>query len=83
MLAILAYSLAVAIPVFLLYHFGPRHWYWHLLAVAAGFGLGFLPMPPDLQKRGFDMALGCALVLLLFWGLGGLILPRRPRVKHA
>ncbi len=83
MLAILVYLLAVAIPVYLLYHFGPGHWYWHIFAVAAGFGLGLIPIPPDLQKRGFDLLLGFALVALMFWGIGGLLIPRRHYVKHA
>ncbi len=83
MLAILVYLAALAIPVSTLYHFGPQSWYWHLLAIAAAAALGFVPIPPEYQRRGFDLLLGFALVVLLFWGVGGLILPHRHREKHA
>ncbi len=83
MLAILVYLAALAIPSMLLYRFHSQAWYWHVLAIAAGIALGFVPIPPDLQRRGFDLLFGFTLVILLFWGIGGLLLPHRHREKHA
>jgi hypothetical protein len=83
MLAVLVYLAAAAIPVYLLYHFHACSWYWHVLAIAAGISLGFIPIPPEYQRRGFDLLLGFSLVVLLFWGIGGLITPHHHREKHA
>ncbi|MBS1859655.1 MAG: hypothetical protein JST11_30065 [Acidobacteria bacterium] len=73
MLAILVYLAAIAIPIWLLYEFGGQSWYWHCLALAAGIGLGFLPIPPALQGPVFDLAFGFAFITLLIWGAGGII----------
>ncbi len=83
MLAVLVYLAALALPVYLLYHFQAQRWYWHVLAVAVAIGLGFVPIPPDLQRRGFDLVFGFTLVFLLLWGVGGLIMPHRHRERHA
>ncbi len=83
MLAILVYLAAAAIPVYTLYRFGSQSWYWHVAAIAAAIALGFVPIPPDFQRRGIDLLLGCSLVVLLLWGVGGLILPHRHRERHA
>ena len=83
MLAALVYVAAVAIPVYLLYRFGSQSWYWHVLAIAVAVALGFVPIPPDFQKLGFDLLFGFALAALLVWGLGGLIRPHHHRERHA
>ncbi len=83
MLAILVYLVALAVPGYLLYRFRSQAWYWHVLSIAAGLALGLVPIPPELQKRGFDLLIGFCFVVLLFWGIGGLILPHRVREKHA
>ena len=85
-LAVLLYLLAIAVPVFLLWRYRSQSWYWHLLAIAAAVGLGFVPTPPAWKTEGFDLAFGFAFILLLVWGIGGLVVfrPRRPhREKHA
>ena len=83
MLAVLVYLAAAAFPAYLLYRFQSRSWYWHVCAIAAGIALGMVPIPPEFQKRGFDLLFGAALVVLLFWGIGGLIMPHRHRERHA
>ncbi len=86
LLAVLVYGAAVAIPAYLLYRFHSQAWYWHLLAIVASLALGLMPMPAELQKRGFDLFFGFVFLGLLAWGAGGLILfhPHRPhREKHA
>jgi hypothetical protein len=85
MLAVLLYLVAFAIPVLLLGYCGARSWYWHLLAIGAALGLGFIPTPPAWKTEAFDLIFGFTLIVLLVWGIGGLVFrghhPRRE--KHA
>jgi hypothetical protein len=83
MLAILVYLAAAAIPAYFLYRYRSQGWYWHVLAIAAGIALGMVPIPPDYQRRGIDLVLGFVVVVLLFWGIGGLFMPHRHRERHA
>jgi len=83
MFAILVYLAAIALPFYALHHFHAVAWYWHLLAIAVAVSLGFYPVPVELQRRGFDLVFGFAIVALLFWGIGGFIVPRAHREKHA
>jgi hypothetical protein len=45
MLAVLDYLAALAIPVFLIRHFGAAHWFWHLVSIGAALTLGLTPLP--------------------------------------
>jgi hypothetical protein len=83
LLAVLVYTAAVAIPAYLLYHFRSQAWYWHLLAVAASLTLGLTPIPPNLQAQGFDLVFGFVFIFLISWGIGGLLLLRPHRHRHA
>jgi len=78
MLAVIAYLAAIGTPACLLHRRGPGRWYWHALALAAAVGAGFVPIPPELQKQGFDLLLGCVLVAFFIWGAGGLLLTFLP-----
>ena len=84
-LAVLVYLLAMGLPVLLLHHFHAQHWFWHAIAVAAAIGLGFVPIPPDLQRPGFDLVFGFVFIALMVWGAGGLILyhTHEHRERHA
>jgi hypothetical protein len=83
MLAVPVYLAALAIPIYLLYRYHAQTWFWHILAIAAGLSLGFVSIPPELQRRGFDLLFGFLMVVLLFWGVGGLIIYRTHHPKHA
>ena len=84
MLAVLIYLLAMGIPIYLLHRYHSQSWYWHLLSIAGAVGLGFIPIPPTMQKPEFDLLFGFAFVTLAIWGAGGLVLPRDPHhAKHA
>ena len=84
-LAVLVYLLAFAIPAYLLYLFRSQSWYWHALAILAALALGLVPTPPDWKTAGFDLAFGFAMVALLVWGIGGMVVyrPHRHWEKHA
>ncbi|HYW47592.1 MAG TPA: hypothetical protein VE959_32285 [Bryobacteraceae bacterium] len=84
MLPVLVYVAAVALPAYALYRFHSQAWYWHVLAIAAALVIGLIPIPPEFQRRGFDLLFGFGLVVLLFWGIGGFIVPQGGhREKHA
>jgi hypothetical protein len=82
-MAILVYLLAIGIPVYLLHRFHPQAWYWHLLAISGALGIGLIPTPPAWKTTASDLILGFVIALLLVWGLGGLLLWRPHREKHA
>ena len=82
MWAVLVYTAAMAIPIYLLHRFHTQAWYWHVLAVGASLLLGLAPVPPELQGQGFDLLLGFVFVALLFWGAGGLIVYHPAQHKH-
>jgi len=81
MLAVLDYLAALAIPVLLLRHFGPAHWYWHALAILAAMGLGLVPMP--VKGPGVDLAFGFVFIFVMTWGIGGLVTVGHHRERHA
>ena len=84
-LAVLVYLLAMGLPVLLLHRFHAQHWIWHAVAVVAAVGLGFVPIPPGLQRPGFDLLFGFVFIGLMVWGAGGLILyhTHEHHEKHA
>ena len=82
-LPILIYALAIGLPVILLFRFHSQAWYWHLLAIASGLLLGFIPTPPELKTVTFDMMFGGVFIALMVWGIGGLIVYRPHRTRHA
>ncbi|HUB31909.1 MAG TPA: hypothetical protein VMA31_02735 [Bryobacteraceae bacterium] len=81
-LAVLLYLVAIGIPVFLLHRFHAQSWFWHVLAVAAAIAVGFLPTPPSWKTEMWDLGFGFAFLLLLVWGVGGLIVLRPHRHRH-
>jgi hypothetical protein len=81
--AILIYIAALAIPVVLLYELRSRAWYWHGLAIAGALALGFVPTPAGMHTPGFDLIFGCIFIVLMVWGVGGLVAFHGPREKHA
>lgn len=82
MWAVLVYTAAMVIPIYLLHHFHSQSWYWHVLAVGASLVLGLVPVPAEFQGKVFDLALGFVFVVLLFWGAGGLIVYHPGHPKH-
>jgi hypothetical protein len=82
-MAVLIYLFAIGISVHLLRHFHSKAWFWHALAILVALGIGLIPTPPAWKTAGCDLVFGFVFVLLLVWGLGGLILWRPHREKHA
>ena len=83
-LPMIAYTAAVALAIALLYATDTLRWYWHALALAVAFAIGFFPTPSGYNTPMVDMITGSVIVFLLFWGLGGLLLGTLPhKTKHA
>ena len=82
-LAILIYAAAIAVPAWLLYHFGSGGWYWHVLAVLAAVALGLVPLPAALDRPLYELMVGFVFVFLMVWGLGGMFAIRLHHAKHA
>jgi hypothetical protein len=53
-----------------------------VLAVIVGLVVGLMPGTPLLQTEGGSLLYGFSFILLMVWGIGGLI-PYRRREKHA
>lgn len=73
-LVVLVYLVALGVPVYLLYQFRAQAWYWHLLCIGAALALGFVPTPPEWKTQVFDLIFGFTFILLMVWGIGGLVL---------
>jgi hypothetical protein len=82
-LVLLVYLLAFASPVYLLYQFHSRAWYWHALAILAALGLGSVQRPAQWNTPTVDLALGAVFLFLIVWGLGGLVASHTRHEKHA
>jgi thiol:disulfide interchange protein len=73
----------LALPIYLLYQFRSQAWYWHMLAVIVALVIGNMPGTALLQTQAGSMLYGFVFVVLMIWGVGGLIPLRRLRKKHA
>jgi hypothetical protein len=84
---VLAYGVALALALFLLYWYGSMAWYWHVLSAAVALGLGLVPPPVAWQGPTFDLMLGSVFILLIVWGVGGVLIHgtghHHPRQKPA
>jgi hypothetical protein len=83
LLAIVLDAFAVLIPIYLLYRFRSQAWYWHLLAIIVALVIGNMPGTALLQTEGGSLLYGFWFVILMVWGIGGLITYRRRREKQA
>ena len=83
MVIVLEAVVALALPIYLLYRFRSQAWYWHVLAVIVALVIGLMPGTALLQTLGGSMLYGFVFVVLMLWGIGGLLPFRRLRAKHA
>jgi hypothetical protein len=82
-LVTLVYLAGLGIPVYLLYYFHAKSWYWHALAIAGALALGFVPTPVAWKTMAMDLIFGFVFLFLVVWGIGGLIPFKGHREKHA
>lgn len=65
---LLAYGAAIFLPLWLLYVFHARSWFWHALSVAAALSIGFTPVPPEWNRPTTDVLIGFVVLFLFVWG---------------
>lgn len=70
-LVALCYSSALALALVLLWYFGPKHWYWHVLSVVAALALGMVPLPGPWSSPEATLAVGWVFLFLFTWGIAG------------
>jgi hypothetical protein len=83
MLAVLVYLTAMGVPLWLLHRFGSLQWFWHALAISAALVLGLIPVPIEFKGIAVDLIFGFSFILLLVWGIGGIVVYRPHLHKHA
>jgi hypothetical protein len=74
--------LGVSLPIYLLYHFHPLAWPWHVLAVILALAIGFSPGTSLLNTVPGTFLYGFAIGFLGIWGLGGLAGLGRKSMTH-
>ena len=85
LLVALCYGSATLLSLYLLWHFGAQHWYWHVLSLIAALALGLTPMPSILSNQYLTLAVGWIFTLLFLWGVGAPFFAyyRRHLTSHA
>jgi hypothetical protein len=78
-LPLVVFLAAVCLPLFLLKRFHTAAWPLHLLAIAAGVAIGFIPGTPFLNSDAGTYLTGFSIGFFVIWGVGGLIGIGRPR----
>lgn len=63
------YGSAMLISLVLLWYFGARHWYWHLLSVVCAFAIGLTPLPAAWNTPVATLFVGWIFTFLFVWGL--------------
>ena len=63
------YFSALALAVALLWYFGARAWYWHVLSVGGAIAIGLTPLPEAWNTPGMTLTVGWVFLLLLVWGI--------------
>ena len=68
-LVALCYGSALLLALALLWHFGAKSWYWHLLSIAGALAIGLVPMPKELNTPQGTLCVGWVFTLLFIWGI--------------
>jgi hypothetical protein len=81
-LVALCYGSATVLALVLLWFFGARGWYWHLLSVSAAVGLGLIPLTGEWNTPERTLMVGWVFFLLTFWGIAGLGMALTTHTAH-
>ena len=78
------YGSATLLSLYLLWHFGAKHWYWHALSIAAALAVGLTPMPDILSNPSLTLLVGWLFTVLFLWGAGApVLIAYRRLTSHA
>ncbi len=76
------YVSAVVLSLYLLWHFGVQHWYWHALSILAAMGLGLAPLPEVFNRPEYTLLVGWLFTALFMWGVAAPVVSEIPH-SHA
>jgi hypothetical protein len=68
-LVALCYGSAAVVALYVIWHFGVKHWYWHALSILAAFALGLAPLPEPFTRPEYTLAVGWMFTALFLWGV--------------
>ncbi len=63
------YGSAALLSLYLLWHFGVQHWYWHTLSILAAFALGLARLPDPFTQPAYSLLIGWFFTALFLWGV--------------
>jgi hypothetical protein len=84
-LVTLCYGSALVLASLLLWHFGVRHWYWHVFSFGAAMALGLTPLPQVFNTPNMTLLVGWVFTFLFVWGIGGgikVLIEHAPQAGH-
>ena len=81
---ILAFGISGLLALLLLYFSGPKAWYWHVLAGAAGLGISLIRRPAAISADQWNspttsLVVGVVVVFLLVWAVAAPFMGKRRR----
>jgi hypothetical protein len=76
---IIAYGCAFLLALILLFLVGPKRWYWHILSLLVGLGIGLVPIPASLNTPRGSLIVGSVFTFLFVWGVAAPLFGRRRR----
>lgn len=68
-LVALCYGSALLLALVLLWRFGVKSWYWHLLSLAVALAVGLTPLPQSLNTPQGSLTVGWVFIFLLIWAI--------------
>jgi hypothetical protein len=62
------YGSATLLSLYLLWHFGAKHWFLHVLSIVVALAIGLIPMPSILSNQYLTLVVGWIFTFLFLWG---------------
>jgi hypothetical protein len=76
---ITAYGCSFLLALILLFIAGPKRWYWHILSLLVGLGIGLMPTPAQLNSPRGSLIVGSVFTFLMVWGVAAPLFRSRRR----
>jgi lysylphosphatidylglycerol synthetase-like protein (DUF2156 family) len=83
-LVALCYGSAMVLSLYLLWHFGVKRWYWHVLSVLLALAIGLVPLREPWNGPATTLVVGWVFIFLAVWGLAaaGFTVREHPPYMH-
>jgi hypothetical protein len=67
------YGSAIVLALSVLWYFGVKRWWWHVLSVALALVIGLTPLPEPFNQPSWTLIVGWLFIFFFLWGFGALI----------